>query len=122
MITPKLGDENLFKAKIVHLIADNNAEQALAMLSEHYHVSVPKLKVGMPKGEAKHQGCYVGKTKTIHIANGSNLNDPYMILHEFYHHLRTSGTTHVHRGTEKNAEKFAKDYIATFYTYSAASP
>jgi len=114
----KLNDEKLFKAKIVHLIVNNKAEQALTMLSQQYHVSTPKLKVGMPKGDTKHQGCYVAKNKTIYVANRDNLYNPYIILHEFYHHLRTSGT--IHRGAEKNADKFAKDYIATFYTYFGA--
>ena len=109
------GDEKQFKAKTVHLIIDQKTEAALELLSKHYHVPTPKLKVGMPKGDIKHQGCYVVKNETLHVANSDGLWNPYVILHEFYHHLRTTGA--IHGGTEKNADKFAKDYIATYYTY-----
>ncbi len=110
------GDEKQFKAKIVHLIIDQKTEKALELLSQYHHVPTPKLKVGMPKGDFKHKGCYVVQNGTIHVANGDSLYNPYIILHEFYHHLRTRGATH--RGTEKNADRFAKDYIATYYAYS----
>jgi hypothetical protein len=109
------ANEKQFKAKIVHLIIGQKTEKALELLSQHHRVPTPKLKVGMPKGDVKHQGCYVVKNEAIHVANSDSLYNPYVILHEFYHHLRSAGGTH--RGTEKNADKFAKDYIATYYTY-----
>lgn len=118
MNTSISSDDTQFKIKIVRLILNKKTEQALSMLSQHYHVSMPKLKVGMPKGSVKHQGCYVTRSKTIHVANSSNFYNPYIILHEFYHHLRTSGGKH--KGTEKNADKFAKNYINTFYRYFTA--
>ena len=114
MKTATSFNENQFKAKIVHLIISRETEKALELLSQNCHVPTPKLKVGMPKRDVKHQGCYVVRNKTIHVANRENLYNPYIIIHEFYHHLRTSGTTH--RGTEKNADKFAREYIATYYT------
>jgi hypothetical protein len=107
--------ERQFKARIVHLIIGQETEGALESLSQYYHVPTPKLKVGMPKGDVKHQGCYVARNETIHVANRDNLYNPYTVLHEFYHYLRTKGATH--RGTEKNADKFAKDYIATYYRF-----
>ena len=116
-VTP-INNEDQFKAKIVHLIIGQKTETALQLLSQHYHVTTPKLKVGMPKKDLKHQGCYVVKNATIHVANSDALSNPFVILHEFYHHLRTSGA--VHRGTEKNADKLAKTYIATYYTYLGA--
>jgi len=108
------GDVNRFKAKIVHLIIGQETEKALELLSQYHHVTTPKLKVGMPKGDVKHKGCYVGQNETIHVANRDSLCNPYIILHEFYHHLRTTGATH--KGTERNADKFAKDYIAIYCT------
>ena len=113
-----LDDDTLFKAKIVHLILSKETEQALEQLSKHYKVSTPKLKMGMPKRDAKYPACYVAKTATIHFANSDNLYNPFIILHEFYHHLRTTGMTH--RGTEKNADNFAKEYI-TKYHHATAS-
>ena len=109
------GDVSQFKAKIVHLIIGQETEKALELLSQYHHVTKPKLKVGMPKGDVKRRGYYVGQNETIHVADSDSLYNPRIILHEFYHHLRTTGTTH--RGAEKNADKFAKDYIATYYTY-----
>jgi hypothetical protein len=116
--TTTLDNEKQFKAKIVHLIISQKTEKALEQLSQHHHVTTPKLKVGMPKRDHKHQGCYVVKNATIHVVNSDSLYNPYVILHEFYHHLRTSGAEH--KGTEKNADKFAKEYIATYYTYTGA--
>ena len=115
MKTAAYANENQFKVKIVHLIISRETEEALELLSQNYHVPTPKLKVGMPKRDVKSQGCYVVRNKAIHVANRENLYNPYIILHEFYHHLRTSGT--IHRGTEKNADKFAKEYVATYYSF-----
>ena len=107
-----LADEQLFKARVVQLVLDKKVEEALEALSQYYKVSVPRLKVGMPKRSGGRAGCYVSATKTIHVASMERLYDPFVILHEFYHHLRT----HVgkHRGTEKHADKFAQDYIAAY--------
>jgi hypothetical protein len=113
----QFGDDTLFKAKIVHLILSKETEEAIELLSKHYKVSTPKLKMGMPKRDAKYPACYVARTTTIHFANSNNLYNPFIILHEFYHHLRTTGTTH--RGTEKNADKFAKEYITKYHLTTA---
>jgi predicted transport protein len=110
--------ERQFKARIVHLIIAQETEEALELLSRYHHVTTPKLKIGMPKGDVKRQGCYAVGDETIYVAHRDNLYNPYIILHEFYHHLRTKGA--MHRGTEKNADKFAKDYIATYYRFFGA--
>ncbi len=106
------ADEDLFKARVVHLILKKEANSALEALSEHYHVRVPGLKVGMPKRFVGKAGCYVSGTKMIHVASMEMLHDPFLILHEFYHHLRTQGGKH--RGTEKHANKFAQEYIIAY--------
>jgi len=109
-----LNGELLFKARVVQLIVNKEAEEALKVLSQHYSVSVPRLRVGMPKRYSKRVGCYVSETKTIHVMSREKLEDPFVILHEFYHHLRTHGG--VHRGTEKNANRFAWEFIEAFQT------
>jgi len=106
------ADEDLFKARVVHLILKKEANAALEALSEHYRVSVLGLKVGMPKRSGGKVGCYVSGTKMIHVASMERLHDPFVILHEFYHHLRTQGGKH--RGTEKHANRFAQEYIAVY--------
>jgi len=105
-------DEHRFKARVVQLILMKETDEAIKALSQHYSVDVPKLKVGMPKKYTMKVGCYVSKTKTIHVMNREKLEDPFVILHEFYHHLRTQDRRH--RGTEKHADRFAKEFIKAF--------
>jgi hypothetical protein len=100
-----------FKPLIVWLILNGQAEKALDLLAKNYKVSTPKLKVGLPKGRrAKAFGCYTSKDATISVLNSEVMANPYVILHEFYHHLRTS-VDKKHKGTEKNADKFAMEFI-----------
>jgi len=100
------------KAVVVWLIANGDTEKALQMLAEHYEVSVPKLKVGLPKGRKRNSlGCYSPQKKTISVLDSDMLKNPFVILHEFYHHLRTSSVDLRHKGTEKNADAFARDFI-----------
>jgi hypothetical protein len=114
-----LNSEYPFKAKIVQMILLNESVEAVNALSHHYGVVGPQLKVGMPKKYRKNVGCYVSKTKTIHVMNRKYLHNPFVILHEFYHHLRTRGREH--RGTEKYANKFAEEFIKAFNTRVSAS-
>jgi hypothetical protein len=114
-----LNSEYLFKAKIVQMILTKENVEAIKALSHHYGVDIPHLKVGMPKKYRKNVGCYVSKTKTIHVTNREYLNNPFVILHEFYHHLRTQGREH--RGTEKYANRFAEEFIEAFKTLQEMS-
>jgi len=102
----------MFKAKIVYLILSKDTEEALEMLSSHYSVAEPKLRVGMPKRYSKNPGCYVGKTRTIHVCRREILWNPFVILHEFYHHLRRE--TDAQGGIEKYADGFAKNYLQAY--------
>ena len=102
----------LFKARTVHLILSKKSEEALERLSEYYNVEVPKVKIGMPKGHVRYQGCYVARKKTIHFLNQDALYNPYVVLHEFYHHLRTRDRKH--KGTEKLADAFAKGFMEAY--------
>ena len=107
-----------FKPLIVALILDGQAEKALDLLAENYKVTVPKLKVGLPKGhKATAYGCYTPKNTAISVLNSDILGNPFVILHEFYHHLRTS-IEKKHKGTEKNADKFAREFIEAYNTFS----
>ena len=94
------------------MILMKKTNEAIKALSDFYKVEMPQLKVGMPKRYRKKIGCYVPKTKTIHICDREKLDDPFVILHEFYHHLRTQHGKH--RGTERHANKFATDFIEAF--------
>jgi len=110
-----LSENNIDKPRIVWLILNQDAEQALILLAKHYNVIVPKLKVGLPKGHRKNIcGCYTSKNQTISLLNSDTLGNPFVILHEFYHHLRSRSVTQQHKGTEKNADKFAAEFLKEY--------
>ena len=106
-----LDEENIDKPWIVSLILNKDTEQALGLLAKHYNVASPKLNVGLPKGHRKVYGCYTAKNQTISVLDSSTLSNPFIILHEFYHHLRSKSVDRQHRGTEKNANKFAAEFL-----------
>jgi hypothetical protein len=107
--------ENNFKQIIVQLILNGRTEEALSTLSNNYKVNTPNLKVGLPKKhKIKAYGCYTAKTETIHVLNSDILVNPFVILHEFYHHIRSKGVDKMHRGTEANADKFALEFITQY--------
>jgi Zn-dependent peptidase ImmA (M78 family) len=113
--------EQRFKATIVWLILNGKVETALEMLAKKHRVRVPMIEVGLPKkNRRKAQGCYNGRNRTISVLNSDTLKDPFVILHEFYHHLRTT-TDAKHRGTEKYANTFAKDYLAAYWISARAN-
>lgn len=100
------------RGSIVALILDGRPEEALKILSDYYKVETPRLEVGMPKRHSGRGGCYLASKATIYVSGRDRLFDPRIILHEFYHHLRTGGGRH--RGTEKHANNFAREFIAAY--------
>lgn len=109
MLTAELA----FKAKVVALILSRDTEEALELLSRHYGIAEPKLKVGLPKRYSKNPACYVVKTQTIHVSRRQILWYPQVILHEFYHHLRN--LTNAQGGIEKYASRFSKNYVQAYH-------
>jgi hypothetical protein len=104
-----------FKPHIVYLILDKQTEQALELLARQFSVEVPKLKVGLPKGHTRNAyGTYNAQTQTISVLDSEIFANPFVILHEFYHHLRCKSVTMQHKGTEKNADKFALEFIQQY--------
>ena len=104
-----------FKPAVVQLILNGKTEEALDLLADNYKVRTPRLKVGLPKGrKVTAYGCYSPKDETISVLNSDVLANPFVILHEFYHHLRSRCVDKIHRGTEGNADKFALDFIREF--------
>ena len=114
-MSPQLGpinglDEVDFQGKIVRLIAvERRPEEALDALCSHYRVERPALRIGLPKGEKRALGCYVHRERTIYVSSEEYLFDPYVLIHEFYHHLRHVGGKH--RGTERHARDFALSFL-----------
>ncbi len=111
--------EEYFKAVVVTHILDSNPEKALELLCDHYRVPLPKLGVGVFKGHSKGvRAVYSGGKNEIRAAKREYLYDPFVIIHEFYHHLRSVGGEH--KGTEKNADKFAVDFIGAYNRVATA--
>jgi hypothetical protein len=103
------------KVEIVSLILAGKTEEALMLLALNYNVTVPSLKVGLPKKhKATAYGCYTAHNQTISVLNSDVLVNPFVVIHEFYHHLRSRAVDRIHRGTEGNADKFALSYLAQY--------
>ncbi len=101
-----------FKAKVVEKIILKETESAIELLSKAYGLEPPSIKVGYVKGKKRAIAVYVPSKRTIFVAKGENMWNPFVILHEYYHHLRSfSGE---HRGTEKLADAFAIDFLASY--------
>jgi hypothetical protein len=104
-----------FKPSVVQLILNKQTEDALELLAKTYGVNVPKLKVGLPKGHVRTAyGTYSAKDQTICVMDSDIFGNPFVIIHEFYHHLRSKSVDKMHRGTEKNADKFAIDFLKEY--------
>ncbi len=99
-----------FQTRIVADILDGRPERALKLLSEHYGVAEPRLRVGSVKGHRKVLACYVEKERRIYLSRSQLLTDPFVILHEFYHHLRASSTVRS-KQVDKRADWFALNFI-----------
>lgn len=104
---------DLAKAKIVHMILDRKPEDALQTLSRFYNVTPPEIAVGTIKGKRKTvYAVYVQKERRIYAINSDIFYNPFIVLHEFYHHIRTK--SNVHRGSEKHANMYAQGFIDSY--------
>jgi Zn-dependent peptidase ImmA (M78 family) len=115
-----IKETSFSKALVVWLILNQQVEEALGLLANEYKVDVPRLKVGLPKGHKKKSfGVYQSRDEIISVLNSDVLSNPFVILHEFYHHLRSKAVDKQHRGTEKNADEFALNFLTEFQTATA---
>ena len=105
--------DDLTKTKIVHMILNKKTEEALQHLSKLYNVTPPEIVVGTIKGKRKTvYAVYVQKESKIYATNSDVFYNPFIVLHEYYHHIRTKGGKH--RGSEKNANLYAKTFIDAY--------
>ncbi len=101
--------EKTVLARAVELIISGRAEEALEILSRYYNIPKPELKVGLPKRCLNAYGCYNPRRRTIYVRSSEEYKNPFVILHEYYHHLR--GWPGVHRGSERHANEYALNAI-----------
>ena len=105
--------DDLTKTKIVSMILNKRTEEALQNLSKFYNTTPPEIVVGTVKGKRKTvYAVYVQRDSKIYAINSDVFYNPFIILHEFYHHIRTKGGRH--RGSEKNANMYAKSFIDAY--------
>ena len=105
--------DDLTKAKIVALILDKKTEQALDYLSKLYKVDTPQIVVGTIKKKRRTvYAVYVVQEKKIYALNSEIFYNPFVILHEYYHHIRSKLGTH--RGSEKYADMYAQQFIDSY--------
>lgn len=101
------------KASVVAMILDSRPEEALDLLSQWYRIERPRLGIGVVEGRTKRVAAvYSLRRKEILAARREYLYNPFVMIHEFYHHLR-SRSGH-HRGTEKEADRFAVEFIRAY--------
>jgi hypothetical protein len=105
--------DDLIKAEIVHMILNGKTEEALLSLSKFYNTIAPKMVVGTIKGKRRSvYAVYVQNESRIYAINSDIFCNPFVVLHELYHHIRTRGG--VHRGSEKRANMYAKGFIDAY--------
>jgi len=112
-------DGSRFKAAIVGLILTKDTETAVEVLSRKFKVRPPKLEIGHTKGKKIALAVYSVPANSIAFSNQDHFFNPFIVLHEMYHCIRSKSGHH--RGTEKNADRFALDYIEN-YRRMEASP
>jgi hypothetical protein len=105
--------DDITKAKVVNMILNKKTEEALKNLSQFYKVIPPEITVGTIKGKRKTvYAVYVQRESKIYCINSDVFYNPFIILHEFYHHIRTKGG--IHKGSEKYANTYAKSFIESY--------
>jgi hypothetical protein len=108
-----VNPDDITKAKVVNMILNKKTEDALKILSQFYKVIPPGITVGTIKGKRKTvYAVYVQRESKIYCINSDVFYNPFIILHEFYHHIRTKGG--IHRGSEKHANTYAKSFIKSY--------
>ena len=109
--------QSAFRLDVVKMILDGHPEKALHKLAIHYKVKEPDLRVGTIKRYRKVLGVYVRKERRIYVSRSDLLTNPFVILHEFYHHLRASRSP-MNEQVENRADSFALSYVRMYKKYS----
>ena len=105
--------DDLTKARIVALILNKKTEVALEKLSQLYKIDTPEIVVGTIKKKRRTvYAVYVVQEKKIYALNSEIFYNPFVILHEYYHHIRSKQGTH--RGSEKYANMYAQEFIDSY--------
>ena len=114
MIYTDMGmPDEMMQARIVQMILTKKTEEALLALGSFYKLEPPEIVVGTVKGKRRTAyAVYVQKEQKIYAMNSAIFYNPFVVLHEFYHHLRARSGSH--RGTERHANAFARRFIDSY--------
>ena len=105
--------DDFTKAQIVSLILEKQTEKALEKLSKFYKIDTPQLSVGTIKGKRRTvYAVYVVSERKIYALNSDIFFNPFVMLHEYYHHIRSK--LGQHRGSERHANMYAKAFIESY--------
>jgi hypothetical protein len=112
----EMSNKNLFPlsnheaSMVIRMIINGDTDDALKFMSTFYHIDPPKSVIGLPRNKCfKAYACYVPSKHTIYFRDAESFRNPYIVLHEFYHVIRSA--VGKHKGTEKYADEFAKKFI-----------
>lgn len=102
-------EELCVRARAAYLILEGRVEEAVEILADYYGVPRVRVMIGLPPRCGAALGCYVPSKRTIYLRSSEEYRNPHVVLHEFYHHLR-SALGH-HRGTEGRADGYASESL-----------
>ena len=105
-------ENSQFKSEIVRLILSKETEKAVSLVSKKFKVRPPRLGIGPTKGKKVALAVYSVNSNAILFSNQDSFFDPFVVLHEMYHCIRSKSGSH--KGTEKKADEFANDYIDAY--------
>jgi hypothetical protein len=101
-------EEHWIRALAVALILQGKTEDATRILSRYYKIPAPRIVIGA-RGRYDIYGCYDPRRREICLRDGDVYMNPFVVLHEFYHHLRSVQGRR--GGIEKYADKYAVESI-----------
>jgi hypothetical protein len=106
-------DDLAFKVFVVNTILQKETEKAVELVCKRNHVSTPNLRIGgVPKGHKKALAVYSVASNSMAFRDQEQFFSPFVVLHELYHCIRSKSGSH--KGTEKNADRFAISFIAEY--------
>lgn len=112
-IDPLQLNEETFRVYVVHTILSKQTEKAVELVCRKNRVKPPSLRIGgVPKGHKKALGVYSVASNSIAFRDQDQFFSPFVVLHELYHCIRSRSGSH--RGTEKNADRFALSFIESY--------
>ena len=75
-----------------------------------YKITDDCISCGACEAECKNNA--ISEGDTIYVINSDIFCNPFVVLHEFYHHIWTKGG--VHRGSEKHANMYARGFVDAY--------